>query len=267
MNSRVVIVPTFNEKENIIEIIEAVFALKPSFDVLVIDDNSPDGTAQLVKNRINISKTNDNNLYLIERPEKSGLGTAYIEGFNYALEQGYGYIFEMDADFSHNPEDLLKLYEACSKDDYDISIGSRYVRGVNVVNWPLNRVLLSLSAGLYVRWVTGLPIKDPTAGFVCYKREVLERIDLSKIQFTGYAFQIEMKYLSWKAGYKLKEVTVVFVDRVKGKSKMSISIFWEAFFGVIGMKFSNYHKKLNPETEKAQIITDSVPDFTSRPAN
>ena len=187
-------------------------------------------------------------LHLIERGNKLGLGTAYIEGFRFALENKYQFVFEMDADFSHNPQDLLRLYHSCKENGNDLAIGSRYISGVNVVNWPLVRVLLSLSASVYVRWITGMPIKDATAGFVCYRRTVLERINLSRIRFEGYAFQIEMKHVAWKAGFKLFEVPIIFKDRQKGKSKMSIAIFREAFWGVISMRFSNYRKKLNPES-------------------
>ena len=240
MNDCVVIIPTYNEKENIKEIIQAVFSLSEPFDIIVIDDNSPDGTAGLVKN---IVSPESKQLYLVERHGKLGLGTAYIEAFRIALEYNYKYILEMDADFSHDPNDLTRLCKACMDDGYDVAIGSRYVTGVNVVNWPLNRVLLSLSAGVYVRWVTRMPVADPTAGFVCYKRKVLETIDLSKVKFIGYAFQIEMKYLAWRAGFKIKELPIIFTDRIRGKSKMSINIFREAFLGVWHIRLSNYRKK------------------------
>ena len=242
MNDCVVIIPTYNEKENIEDIIQAVFAVSMPFDIIVIDDNSPDGTAGLVKNFIS---PEDKKLYLVERHNKLGLGTAYIEAFRIALEYGYKYILEMDADFSHDPKDLIRLCNACINDGYDIAIGSRYITGVNVVNWPLSRVLLSLSAGVYVRWITGMPIADPTAGFVCYKRKVLETINLSKVKFIGYAFQIEMKYLAWRAGFNIKELPIIFTDRIRGKSKMSIKIFREAFLGVWHMRLSNFHKKLH----------------------
>jgi len=242
VNDCVVIIPTYNEKENIKEIIQAVFSLSEPFDIIVIDDNSPDGTAGLVKN---IVSPEGKHLYLVERHGKLGLGTAYIEAFRIALEYNYKYILEMDADFSHDPNDLTRLCKACMDDGYDVAIGSRYVTGVNVVNWPLNRVLLSLSAGVYVRWVTRMPVADPTAGFVCYKRKVLETIDLSKVKFIGYAFQIEMKYLAWRAGFKIKELPIIFTDRIRGKSKMSINIFREAFLGVWHMRLSNYRKKLH----------------------
>ena len=243
MNEGLVIIPTYNEKENIELIIQKVFSLPRPFDVLVIDDSSPDGTAVIVK-KIQKTDINKDRLILIERKNKLGLGTAYIEGFKYALDNDYEYVFEMDADFSHNPEDLLGLHQACSKENIDIAIGSRYISGVNVVNWPLGRVLLSMSASMYVRLITGMPVKDPTAGFICYKRKVLDTLDLDKIKFVGYAFQIELKYLAWKAGFSIREVPIVFTDRIRGKSKMSTSIFKEAFWGVFAMKLSNYRKKL-----------------------
>lgn len=241
MNDSIVIIPTYNEKENIVEIIEAVFQLAVPFDVLIIDDNSPDGTGEMVTELIS-KPENSNRLHLIKRPSKSGLGTAYLEGFAFSLDKGYEYICEMDADFSHNPEDLVKLRSACKDAGYDVAIGSRYISGVNVVNWPLNRVLLSISASRYVKMVTGMPVKDPTAGFICYSRKVLQKIDLSKVEFIGYAFQIEMKHIAWKAGFKMIEIPIIFTDRVRGKSKMSTSIFKEAFFGVIGMRFSGKDK-------------------------
>lgn len=243
MNDSVVIIPTYNEKENIADIIDAVFSLTHPFDVLVIDDKSPDGTSGIVKEVQSKSGYSDR-LHLIERPGKSGLGTAYIEGFAFALAKGYEFICEMDADFSHNPADLIRLRNACVKDGYDVAIGSRYISGVNIVNWPLNRVLLSISASRYVRMITGMPIKDPTAGFVCYSKRVLQKIDLLKVKFIGYAFQIEMKHIAWKAKFKIIEIPIIFTDRVKGKSKMSTSIFKEAFLGVIGMRFSGQKDKL-----------------------
>jgi len=243
LNDSVVIIPTYNEKENIADIIDAVFSLTHPFDVLVIDDKSPDGTSGIVKEVQSKSGYSDR-LHLIERPGKSGLGTAYIEGFAFALAKGYEFICEMDADFSHNPADLIRLRNACVKDGYDVAIGSRYISGVNIVNWPLNRVLLSISASRYVRMITGMPIKDPTAGFVCYSKRVLQKIDLLKVKFIGYAFQIEMKHIAWKAKFKIIEIPIIFTDRVKGKSKMSTSIFKEAFLGVIGMRFSGQKDKL-----------------------
>lgn len=236
----VVIIPTYNEKENVAAIIEAVFALPRRFDVLIIDDNSPDGTAGIVKE---MQKTRPDRLHIIERAGKLGLGTAYIAGFKWALAHGYEYIFEMDADFSHNPSDLLKLYDACAKDGADVAIGSRYVTGVNVVNWPMGRVLMSFYASRYVRIVTGMPVNDSTAGFVCYRSEVLRTLPLDKIRFKGYAFQIEMKFLAYKYGFRIAEVPIIFVNRVLGTSKMSSGIFSEGFFGVMRLKWSSLFNK------------------------
>lgn len=247
MNDCIVIIPTFNEKENIRAIIKAVFELALPFDVLVVDDNSPDGTADIVKNLQKelkqLPKELDRELHLLQRPGKDGLGTAYIAGFKYALSRNYTYIFEMDADFSHNPDDLIKLYQACENEDCDLAIGSRYVSGVNVVNWPMGRVLMSYFASVYVRFVTGIPVQDTTAGFKCYRHTVLRTIDLDKIRFIGYAFQIEMKFLSWKYGFKLKEVPIIFTDRTQGTSKMSKNIFKEAILGVIQIKVRSYFQK------------------------
>ncbi|MHA8051147.1 polyprenol monophosphomannose synthase [Aquirufa sp. ROCK-SH2] len=240
MNSRVVIIPTYNEIENIQAIIEKVISLEPVFDILIVDDGSPDGTAAIVKN---LQAQFVDRIHLIERKGKLGLGTAYIAGFKYALEKGFEYIFEMDADFSHNPEDLIKLYQACSENGADMSIGSRYINGVNVVNWPIGRVLMSYFAGYYVRFITGMNIQDTTAGFVCYKRKVLETIPLDQIKFIGYAFQVEMKFTAWKYGFVLKEVPIIFTDRTKGESKMSANIFKEAIFGVIQLKISSLFKR------------------------
>ena len=250
MSDSLVIIPTYNEIENVRAIIEKVFSLPKAFDLLIVDDNSPDGTARIVK-ELQVEYTGDSHhsLHLLERKGKLGLGTAYIHGFRFALEKEYEFIFEMDADFSHNPEDLEHLYNACKKEGADVAVGSRYVKGVNVVNWPINRVLLSLSASMYVRWVTSMPVHDPTAGFICYKRIVLETLDLDKVKFVGYAFQIELKYLAWKAGFSIKEVPIIFTDRVRGKSKMSTGIFKEAVFGVISMKFSSYRKKLRKKAK------------------
>ena len=236
----VVIIPTYNEKENVAAIIEAVFLLPRKFDVLIIDDNSPDGTAAIVKD---IQTRHEGRLHLIERPGKQGLGTAYIAGFKWALSQGYEFIFEMDADFSHNPNDLMKLYEACADGGADVAIGSRYVSGVNVVNWPMGRVLMSFYASRYVRIVTGMPINDATAGFVCYRRRVLETLPLDNIRFKGYAFQIEMKFLAYKNGFKIVEVPIIFVNRVLGISKMSSGIFSEGLFGVLRLKWSSMFTK------------------------
>lgn len=237
----VVIIPTYNEKENVAAIIEAVFALPRMFDVLIIDDNSPDGTAAIVKD-LQRSKF-AGRLHLVERAGKQGLGTAYIAGFKWALQRGYDFVFEMDADFSHNPDDLLKLYEACAEGGADVAIGSRYVSGVNVVNWPMGRVLMSYYASRYVRIVTGMPINDSTAGFVCYRRRVLETLPLDSIRFKGYAFQIEMKFLAYKYGFRIVEVPIIFVNRVLGTSKMSSGIFSEGFFGVMRLKWSSLFTK------------------------
>ncbi|MFA7474057.1 MAG: polyprenol monophosphomannose synthase [Spirosomataceae bacterium] len=236
MNHSLVIIPTYNEIENIHAIIQRVFEQPVSFDLLIIDDGSPDGTAQAVKE---LQKQWDGRLHLIERPGKLGLGTAYIAGFKWALSRGYDYVYEMDADFSHNPNDLVRLYEACHVEGYDVAIGSRYVTGVNVVNWPIERVLMSYFAGMYVRIITSMPLMDPTAGFICYKKEVLQAINLDKIRFVGYAFQIEMKFNAWKRGFKIKEVPIIFTDRTQGNSKMSKGIFREAVFGVIKLKIDH----------------------------
>ena len=239
MNDAIVIIPTYNEIENIEAIIRAVFSLDKAFDVLVVDDNSPDLTHLKVKEL----QEEFSNLHLEVRKEKSGLGTAYIHGFKWCLSKGYDYIFEMDADFSHNPKDLIKLYNACYVDGADMSIGSRYIKGVNVVNWPLSRVLLSYMASIYVRIITGMKIHDTTAGFICYKRKVLESIDLDKIKFIGYAFQIEMKFRTYKKKFKIKEIPVVFTDRTKGESKLSSGIISEAIFGVFKMKINSIFNK------------------------
>lgn len=229
-----VIIPTYNEIENIEAIIRAVFEQSERFHVLVVDDNSPDGTSQKVQE---LKPIFPERLFLEVRTEKKGLGTAYIHGFKWALARNYDYIFEMDADFSHNPADLLRLHAECSEKGSDVAIGSRYVKGVNVVNWPLPRILLSYGASLYVKIITGMKIHDPTAGFICYKREVIKAIDLDKIEFVGYAFQIEMKYKAYLKKFKITEVPIVFTDRTKGKSKMNGSIIKEAIWGVISMKF------------------------------
>lgn len=237
---KLVIIPTYNEIENIQDIILNVMALEGMFEILVIDDNSPDGTAEIVKK---FQKRFPDRIHIVEREGKLGLGTAYIKGFKYALKNGYDYIFEMDADFSHNPEDLIKLHRACAIDGYDLAIGSRYITGVNVVNWPMGRVLMSFFASKYVQFVTGMPIKDATAGFKCYTRKVLKTIDLDKIRFIGYAFQIEMKFTTWKLGFKIIEVPIIFTDRTKGTSKMSTHIFREAVLGVLNMKFKSFFSK------------------------
>ena len=239
MTKNLVIIPTYNEKENIEKIILKVFSLAEHFNILIVDDGSPDGTASIVKN---IQVNFPDSLYIEERTGKLGLGTAYIHGFKWALKNNYDYIFEMDADFSHNPDDLIKLLEACSSSDGDVSIGSRYINGVNIVNWPMSRLLMSFFASKYVKIITGMPIQDSTAGFKCYKKEVLQKINLDKIQFVGYAFQIEMKFTAWKYGFKIIEVPVIFTDRQEGNSKMSSGIFFEAFIGVIQMKIKSYFK-------------------------
>lgn len=237
----IVIIPTYNEKENMEKIIRAVFSLDKCFHILVIDDGSPDGTAMIVS-KLQKEEFGDR-LFLIERQGKQGLGTAYITGFKWALQRQYEYVFEMDADFSHNPNDLPRLYAACHDEGADVSVGSRYVSGVNVVNWPMGRVLMSYFASKYVRIVTGISVHDTTAGFVCYRRRVLKSIDLDKIRFKGYAFQIEMKYTAYKIGFKIKEVSVVFVNRREGTSKMSGGIFSEALFGVMRLRLDGWFKK------------------------
>lgn len=242
MTKSLVIIPTYNEIENIRDIVTEVMSLETNFHVLVVDDNSPDGTASEVKE---LQPKWSERLHLLEREGKHGLGTAYIAGFRYALAHGYDLIFEMDADFSHNPSDLIALHNTC-ENGFDLAIGSRYVTGVNVVNWPIGRVLMSYFASFYVRIVTGMPFLDSTAGFKCYKRQVLETIDMDRIKFIGYVFQIEMKFLTWKHGFKIKEVPIVFTDRTKGQSKMSSSIFKEAFFGVLQMKIRSFFRKYEP---------------------
>ena len=257
MNNRIVIIPTYNEIENITAIIEKVLSLKPHFNVLIVDDGSPDGTANAVKLA---QKENASRIFLIERKGKMGLGTAYIAGFKWSIENNYDFIFEMDADFSHNPEDLIRLFYACASPEdlksekidptyalsADMSIGSRYINGVNVVNWPMGRVLMSYFAGFYVRFITGMPIQDATAGFVCYRKKVLETFPLDQIKFIGYAFQVEMKFTTWKYKFNIIEVPIIFTDRTKGTSKMSANIFKEAIFGVIQLKinslFNRYHR-------------------------
>ena len=240
----IIIIPTYNEKENIENIIRVIFKLEKYFHILIIDDNSPDGTAGIVKR---LQEEFPTRLYMIERTGKLGLGTAYIAGFKWAIAHQYDYIFEMDADFSHNPDDLPRLYNRCAQEGFDVSIGSRYVSGVNVVNWPMGRVLMSYFASKYVHFITRLPIHDTTAGFICYRREVLETIDLDHIRFKGYAFQIEMKFTAYKCGFKISEVPVIFINRKLGTSKMNGSIFGEAVMGVIQLKlhslFHSYPQK------------------------
>ncbi|MEZ5197040.1 MAG: polyprenol monophosphomannose synthase [Bacteroidales bacterium] len=240
VSDSLVIIPTYKEKENIENIIRTVFSLEKEFHILIVEDNSPDGTADIVKR---LMKEFPAKLFIEERKGKLGLGTAYIHGFKWALAKGYEYIFEMDADFSHNPKDLLRLYRACAVEGGDLAIGSRYIKGVNVVNWPMGRVLMSYYASAYVRIVTGMPVRDTTAGFKCYTRKVLEAIELDKIKFIGYAFQIEMKFTAWKLGFNIKEVDVIFTDRTEGVSKMNKSIFREAIFGVIELRLRSMFKK------------------------
>ena len=242
----IVIIPTYNERENIENIIRAVFGLEKTFHILIIEDGSPDGTAAIVKT---LQQEFPDRLFMIERKGKLGLGTAYITGFKWALEHSYEYIFEMDADFSHNPNDLPRLYEACAVQGGDVAIGSRYVSGVNVVNWPMGRVLMSYFASKYVRIVTGLPIHDTTAGFKCYRRQVLETIDLDHIRFKGYAFQIEMKFTAYKCGFKIIAVPVIFINRELGTSKMNSSIFGEAVFGVIKLKVNSWFHTFPQKTK------------------
>ncbi len=250
MSDSIVIIPTYNEKENIESIIRAVFGQDKVFDILIIDDGSPDGTADIVK-RLQVDFPE--RLFIVERQGKQGLGTAYIRGFQWALEHDYDYIFEMDADFSHNPNDLIALYNACSQHGADVAIGSRYIDGVNVVNWPLGRVLMSYFASVYVRLVTGMKIKDTTAGFKCYRRQVLETIELDKIHFKGYAFQVEMKFTAHKCGFKLVEVPIVFINRVHGVSKMNSSIFGEALFGVLKLKWWSFFRKYPQKKQQTEL--------------
>lgn len=238
-----VIIPTYNEKENIERIIRKVFSLEKDFHILIVEDNSPDGTADIVKRLI---KEFPNKLFIEERKGKLGLGTAYIHGFKWALKTDYRFVFEMDADFSHNPEDLERLYHACKEEGADVAIGSRYIKGVNVVNWPMGRILMSYFASVYVRFVTRMKVQDTTAGFKCYRRKVLETINLDRIKFTGYAFQIEMKYTAWKLGFNIREVDIVFTDRTEGESKMNKSIFKEAIFGVMELRWRSIRNKIKP---------------------
>lgn len=246
MSDSIVIIPTYNEKENIEAIIAAVFSLPVPFHILVVDDNSPDNTGDIVESLQLQYNATGTRLHLLRRNDKQGLGTAYIAGFKYCLEKGYQYIMEMDADFSHNPADLPRLLGACKDKGYDMAIGSRYATGVNVVNWPIGRVLLSYFASAYVRLITGMPIRDTTAGFICYKRKVLETIPLDNVKFVGYAFQIELKFKAWKYGFKLTEVPIIFTERVRGQSKLSAGIFKEAFLGVIQLEVRSWFSKYKP---------------------
>lgn len=246
---KLVIIPTYNEKENISSILKVVFELPENFHVLIVDDGSPDGTAEIVRD---LQLVYPKRLYLEERKGKLGLGTAYIHGFKWALSHGYEFVFEMDADFSHNPNDLLRLYHACKVQGADVAVGSRYVKGGGFVNWPANRILLSKGGSLYTRMITWLPVKDPTAGFVCYKSDVLEAIDFDNITFVGYAFQIEMKFAAWKLGFRIKEVPIIFQDRTQGKSKMNKGIVKEGILGVLNLRwqslFKNYRRKVRTKT-------------------
>ncbi len=243
MSDSLVIIPTYNEKENIEKILRTVFNLDKAFDILVVEDNSPDGTADIVKSLMEEFK---DRLFIMERKGKLGLGTAYIDGFKWALERSYEYVTEMDADFSHNPKDLVRLYDALKDTDADVAVGSRYIKGVNVVNWPMGRVLMSYYASKYVRIVTGMNIMDTTAGFVCWSRKVLETINLDKVKFVGYAFQIEMKYTAVKLGFKVVEVPIIFTDRTEGESKMNKSIFREAVLGVVQLRMRGMFGKIRP---------------------
>jgi dolichol-phosphate mannosyltransferase len=260
VSTSLVIIPTYNEYLNIEALIHRVFALEISFDVLVVDDDSPDGTSEVVKKM----QKQFSRLFLITRENKSGLGTAYIRGFKFALEGNYQYIFQMDADFSHDPRDLVRLYLTCVEEGYDLCIGSRYITGVNVVNWPVGRVLLSYCASVYVRFITSLPIQDTTAGFKCFTRKVLESIDLNKIKFVGYAFQIEMNFATWKQGFKIKEIPIIFTDRTKGESKLSKGIFKEAVFGVIKMKIRGWLGRYKPLIEPNRLDRADTSNNTSR---
>lgn len=245
MSDSIIIIPTYNEKENVAKMIRKVFSLEKLYHVLIVDDGSPDGTASIVKG---LQSEFSDRLFIEERSGKLGLGTAYIHGFNWGLKRNYSYFFEMDCDFSHNPDDLIRLYNTCEEEGNDLAIGSRYVGGlVNVINWPIGRVMMSYFASRYVKIVTGLPVDDATAGFKCYRKKVIENVLRSNVTFVGYAFQIEMKFKSWKFGYKIKEVPVIFTDRTEGESKMSSSIFYEAFFGVIQMKLNSFFVKYKQE--------------------
>jgi len=260
MNDGLVLIPTYNERENAELIIRKVMSLPKAFDLLIIDDNSPDGTAAIVRG---LMTEFPGRLFLEERQGKLGLGTAYIHGFRWALAHGYQYIFEMDADFSHNPDDLVKLYDACAHQGYDLAIGSRYIQGVNVVNWPMDRVLMSWFASAYVRFITSMPIMDATAGFKCYSARVLRTIPLERIHFVGYAFQIEMKWLAYKYGFRIKEVPIIFTDRTRGTSKMSKRIFKEAFWGVVKMRIDSWFRhfeQVTPGTSVATTVATSTPE-------
>jgi len=263
LNKGIIIIPTYNEAENITPLLQHIIRLPEKFDICVVDDGSPDGTADLVEafeKEENLEEgSGHHSIYVERRAGKMGLGTAYIHGFKFAIERGYEYIFEMDADFSHNPNDLIPLYYACTREGYDMAIGSRYVTGVNVVNWPMSRVLLSYFASVYVRFITRMPIADATAGFKCYHRTVLETINLDKIRFIGYAFQIEMKFTAWKYKFKIKEVPIIFTDRTKGDSKMSKGIVSEAVLGVISLKFNSFFKSYKLPINQTESIALDQP--------
>lgn len=248
---KLVVIPTYNERENIQAIIQAIFALPGHFHVLVIDDGSPDGTAQLVKE---FKTKYPHQLFIEERQGKLGLGTAYIHGFKWAIDRGYEYIFEMDADFSHNPADLVRLYDACKNQGADLAVGSRYVKNGGVINWPKNRIALSKGGSLYTRLITWMPVKDPTAGFICYKKEVLETINLDEIRFVGYAFQIEMKFAAWKLGFKIKEVPIIFQDRTQGTSKMNKGIVKEGILGVLKLRWQSLFKNYRKRVKKNEVV-------------
>lgn len=240
MRDKLVVIPTYNEKENIGKMIRVVLALEGGFDILIVDDGSPDGTADIVKS---LQGEFPGRLFIIERSGKQGLGTAYLTAFRWALEREYGYVFEMDADFSHNPDDLIRLYKACAEEGGDISVGSRYCNGISVINWPIGRVIMSYFASCYVRKVLSLPVYDCTAGFVCYSRKVLETIDFDRVKMRGYGFQVEMKYTTYRLGFRIKEVPIIFADRKEGTSKMSSGIFGEAFWGVLAMRFRKFRPR------------------------
>lgn len=252
---KLVVIPTYNEKENISNILHAIFNLNDGFHVLVIDDGSPDGTGLIVKN---LQAKFPGQLFIEERKGKLGLGTAYIHGFKWAIAKGYQFIFEMDADFSHNPDDLPRLYNACKREGADLSVGSRYVKDGGVVNWPKNRIALSKGASLYTRMITWMPIKDPTAGFMCYKKEVLETINLDEVHFVGYAFQIEMKFAAWKLGFKIKEVPIIFQDRTFGESKMNKGIIKEGILGVLKLRWSSLFKNYRKRVKKTEVLNGTV---------
>ena len=260
---KLVVIPTYNEKENISNILHAIFGLNEGFHILVVDDSSPDGTAQIVKE---LQLKFPQQLFMEERTGKLGLGTAYIHGFKWAIARNYQFVFEMDADFSHNPNDLPRLYNACKNEDADLAVGSRYVRNGGVVNWPRNRIALSKGASLYTRMITWIPVKDPTAGFICYKKEVLETINLDQIRFVGYAFQIEMKFAAWKLGFKIKEVPIIFQDRTQGVSKMNKGIVKEGILGVLKLRWNSLFKNYRQRVKKMETGRSSAKPVTQNEA-